>query len=68
MTDPTFSIDGAMKSAQWERAKGELRAFLSIVGSCVGGKDFKHRFHRYEELDKIIKDFIKQVEEECYHE
>ena len=68
MTDPTFLIDCAMKMAQWERAKGELRAFRSTVGAHHGGPDFKYRFKRYEELDKLVEDFIKQIEEECYHE
>lgn len=61
----TFSVESAMKSAQWERAKGELRACVAMSGSHhtgtpPGQKAFETE--RWEKFERAVKQFIKQVE------
>lgn len=65
----TFLIDAAMKSQQWERAKGELRALIAIQGSySLGRPPGDETPTRWQLLQKEVEKFIAQVEDEALHE
>ena len=67
MNDATFSVASAMIMAQWERAKGELRALVAIKGSHKGGgRDSE--WSGYEALDEEVEAFIKRIEDEALAE
>jgi hypothetical protein len=54
-----FLVAEALKSAQWERAKGELRALVALQGSHVTTTSAD----TWERLSAAVEDFIKEVEE-----
>lgn len=69
MSDELFS---AMKAQQWERAKGELRAMVALLGSQPaqyeeGTGDYIENKH-WERLKSLTDDFIKEVEDYGLHE
>jgi len=57
----------ALKAIQWERAKGELRAFAALSGSYPnsGTGEISPKFLR---TVAAIETFIKNFEDEAYHE
>jgi len=71
MSERTPDIFGALKSVQWERAKGELRAMVALLGSQPAqyepgtGKPIQGKFH---DLGKRVEAFIKDVEDDGLHE
>jgi hypothetical protein len=59
-------IDAMLKAQQWERAKGELRAFVAMQGSYVSGAT--ERTTRWETLDVAVEAFIGDTELNGLHE
>jgi len=54
-------IYAVLKAQQWERAKGELRAHVAMVGSCpstdeAGGKQHDRLVIRVEAFIKTVED------------
>ena len=62
----TFLLDSALKSQQWERAKGELRALVAICGSYSDGipSHMKTEPDNWQVLEKRIDEFVKSVEDD----
>lgn len=58
MTDE-FMLPEALKAQQWERAKGELRAFVALTGSYCRGAD---QTERYAEALERVEAFIAKME------
>jgi hypothetical protein len=56
----------AMKLAQWEEAKGKLRALVALQGSMPSGDPSTMR--RFEELGLKVEAFITEIEDEALHE
>lgn len=67
MATPHFSIDSAMKAQQWERAKGELRALVSLQGSYHSGCE-GDQWEKYRELSERTEKFIEEVEDDALQE
>ena len=55
----------ALKAIQWERAKGELRAYAALSGSYNSSDGMGEK---YEETDKCVESFIADFEERSLHE
>lgn len=53
-----------LKAAQWERAKGELRAFVAIQGSYPSGENSE----RWRQLEARVDSFIASVEDDALDE
>ena len=76
MTMEERTIASLLKSQQWERAKGEMRAFAAMQGSHftewgpgnAPSTASKARCDRWEELDRLTEAFIKEVEDNSLHE
>lgn len=51
---------GALKGNEWEKAKGQLRAVLSLAAAETG----LNSVERYTQLSDMIEQFITEVEEE----
>lgn len=70
MAKPEFIIEHAMKSQQWERAKGELRALVALQGSYTDPipDQMKKETPRYKRLGDRVEDFIKSIEDEALQE
>lgn len=67
----TFQIDSALKAAQWERVKGELRALVAMQGSYSSHEmpgETSSTMARFVMLDKRVQVFIKDIEDEGLHE
>ena len=62
-----FEIDAMLKAAQWERAKGELRALVSMQGSYSSGGDDTHEYKRWQDLEKRVEAFVADVEDNGLH-
>ena len=65
MTDPNYKLDVAMKAAQWERAKGELRALAVLQGSYQSGTGNGDRWMK---LHQKVESFIRDIEEDALQE
>lgn len=68
---PKFSFEAALKSAQWERAKGELRALVHMQGSYISGEapgGTSSETERWLELGLRVEAFIKSVEDDGLQE
>lgn len=63
-----FGIPDAMKAAQWEVAKGHLRALVVMQGSYHSGGMPTREAARFEALSKAVEAFIESVEDEGLHE
>ena len=63
MQDDKFSVASALLMAQWERAKGELRAVVVIKGSYHSGGSQTSTYESYEELDALVENFIRAIED-----
>ena len=59
-----FLIDSAMKSVEWERAKGDLRALVAIQGSYSTGVPEREVEPRWETLRDRVEAFIKEIEDD----
>lgn len=59
-----FMPDYAMKALAWEDAKGKLRGVVALQGSYVNGTNFE----QYNDLNKRVEDFIKDVEHHALQE
>ncbi len=62
-------LGSGMKGQQWERAKGELRAMVMLVGGmtphrAVGDTSIA----QWQQLEIKIETFIKDVEDNGLHE
>lgn len=68
----SFSIDHALKAAQWERAKGELRALVALQGSYSTSDrppfDIAPETDRWTLLSKRVREFIEDIEMKGLHE
>ena len=53
--------------AQWEVAKGHLRAVVALMGSMMADYNASTP-SRYEKLDKAVEDFITLVEDDDLHQ
>lgn len=62
----TFGIAEALKSTQWELAKGHLNALVSLQGSYHSIAASEEE--RWKKLDKAVKSFIKKIEDEGWAE
>jgi hypothetical protein len=60
------AIDVMLKGQQWERAKGELRALVSMQGSYASGDEQQNA--KYHNLDRRIEEFIKGIEDDGLQE
>jgi len=54
-----IDLDKMLKSQQWERVKGELRAMVAMQGSYQAGENTE----QWNRLDCIVEDFIREVED-----
>ncbi len=68
MSTPEYRFDTMLKSAQWEKAKGELRAFAMMQGAFYGGTYGSYEHDRWFKLERMVEDFIEEVESEALHE
>lgn len=57
-----------LKTIQWERTKGELRAMGAVLGSYMGDEQTQPRQHQYNDAIDRIEDFIKDFEAEGLEE
>jgi hypothetical protein len=62
-----YELDTMLKGQQWERAKGELRALVSMQGSYKSTAG-NYRSERWEELNAKVHAFIKEVEDDALQE
>jgi len=64
-----FLIDAAMKTMQWERIKGELRALVALQGSySLGRGPGDDTPAKWQRLEKQVNAFIKVVEDDGLQE
>jgi hypothetical protein len=70
MAKSEFILEAALKSQQWERAKGELRALVAIQGSYTSPlpKHMQKERPRWELLNERIEAFIQSVEGDALQE
>ena len=61
-----FSIKDAMTAQLWEEAKGKLRALVHVQGSYYSMTD--DASFRWQDLEKRINAFIKDIEDDGLHE
>lgn len=61
-----FLPHSAAKAQQWEIAKGHLRALAAIDGSVSTGET--ERPYRFEKVGAAIEKFIRDFEDEGFHE
>lgn len=66
--NPLFMLDTALKAAQWERAKGELRALAAMQGSYQSRRSPDGEEPRWLTIERRIEEFIKEFEDEGLHE
>ena len=64
MMSDSFHLDAAMKEAQWERAKGEIRALIALQGSHTALGEHAYKFT---ELKELSKEFFRAVEQRELH-
>ncbi len=60
-------LEAAIKAQQWERAKGELRAFVAMQGSYSSGGSGP-KWDRWTDLAECAETFIASVEDEGLNE
>jgi hypothetical protein len=60
---PTVNIDDMLKAQQWERCKGELRAFVAMQGSYTSTSGVE-----YHEIERRVNTFIDDIEDDGLHE
>lgn len=65
MVESTFRVSAAMKNAQWEIAKGHLRAFAALEGSHTSID--RTQGERYEEIHGAVEQFIADFERDFRH-
>lgn len=66
-----FLVASALKGAQWERTKGELRAMVALQGSYSTGSPpgvVSPVTERWQKLSKCVEEFIKIVEDNGLHQ
>jgi hypothetical protein len=68
MMPAEFNAETAMKMAQWEKAKGELRALVAMQGCYMGGGREAPETQRWLEVERRVESFIKQIEDEALQE
>lgn len=70
MARKEFMFDSALKSAQWERAKGELRALVALQASYTDlvPQHMRTKPDRWIQLSDRVEDFIKAVEDDALQE
>lgn len=70
MAKPEFILEAALKSQQWEKAKGELRALVAIQGSYTSPlpAHMQKDTPRWELLSIRVEAFIKSVEDDALQE
>jgi hypothetical protein len=71
-TDQKFDLAAALKSQQWERCKGELRALVVLQGSyhsagMPGGVRSREE-RRLDNINTAVERFIEMIESEALHE
>lgn len=71
--DPKWLLPEAMKQAQWEIAKGHLRALVTMQGSYSSGgrfpgEEMSSTERVWRELEARVEAFIKSVEDDSLHE
>ena len=54
-----FHLSSALAGAEWERAKGHLRALVVIQGSHSGNPQMAEKF---ESIQKAVETFIEEIE------
>lgn len=64
--DPNYKLDYALKAAQWERAKGELRSLVALQGAYLARRGSTEP--RWIQLSKRVEAFIKEIEDEALQE
>lgn len=69
MTD-RFDLNAAIRMAQWERAKGELRAMLVMRGSYHSSNPDHEdsEYQRYLAFKQAVEEFVSVVEGEGWGE
>lgn len=70
MSDDNFVVSDALKAAQWERCKGELRALAVMQGCYISATNTLDDFtgRRFAALSDAVEKFIKMIEEEGLYE
>jgi hypothetical protein len=53
-----FDVRIALKAAQWEKAKGELRALVALQGSYPAGENTE----RWKACNDAVEAFVDKVE------
>ena len=64
----TFDVASAMKTAQWERAKGELLALVAMQGAYRSGGVETVEYKRFMAFAGAVGAFVDDVEGEGWHE
>ena len=60
---------GVLKSQQWEKCKGELRAFIALDGAhYCNYEGNKVMPGDWEEIQRRTDEFIKSIEDDGLHE
>lgn len=69
MTD-RYDLEAAMRMAQWERAKGELRAMVAMAGAYHSSKpdDPESQYQRFLAFRQAAEEFISEVNGEGWGE
>lgn len=71
-TDQRFDIAAALKGQQWERCKGELRAFVLLQGSyhsaSLAGEKPSSLEVRMRRAKDMVEAFIVEMEDQGLHE
>lgn len=72
MADDSVTIDlvlSGMRAAQWARTKGELRTMVELCGATTPCRAVGDEFAKaWQELGGCVEAFIKEVEENGWHE
>jgi hypothetical protein len=61
----TLCLHSALKTQQWEIAKGHLRAVVALDGAVTSKQPPPYHFER---VSKAVEDFIKDFESQGFHE
>jgi hypothetical protein len=62
-----YELDAMLKSQQWERAKGELRALVAMQGSYKSTAS-RGRSECWQALNDKVNTFIQEVEDDALQE
>ncbi len=63
-----FDIPSALKGAQWEVTKGQIRAWVSIQGSHASGGSDTVSYQRFKRIRTMAEEFITAVEDKGFNE